>query len=447
MQLKVFFSYSRSDASVAAAVAEDIRSMGHAAWYDREVAGGQAWWNAILRQIRECDLFVFILTPRSLESQACRAEFSYASRLQKRILPVLCREGVKVNLLPPEFSAIQFVDYRAQDKQAAYAMVRALHSVPESAPLPHPLPAEPPVPTSYLGDLRAQIESDQELTLARQRDLLFELKRRLRDAESCEDALDLMRLLRGREELLASIAEEINAILDRRTQERNDEPAGHQAPAEENAVGYGSPPPEIDLTGGSKGLEALVKCVAATSQSWVLMAGEDRLSISLESGKLVLAAAVFRKAIQRFKAMGWSQASILKQRWGPYLLVIFTCGLALLHKQTRESFWRISVFVKRFSLSQQREAALEVMETFRVLSPNSTRLFNWQGRLTQGDYAVFRGIADAIKLGLNKMAEALSRNSNRKIVVAFCFHFPAAACSLSVGSFNLHRFGRFRCRI
>jgi hypothetical protein len=103
--------------------------------------------------------------------------------------------------------------------------------------------------------------------------------------------------------------------------------------------------------------------------------------------------------------------------------------------------------VKRFSLSQQREAALEVMETFRVLSPNSTRLFNWQGRLTQGDYAVFRGIADAIKLGLNKMAEALSRNSNRKIVVAFCFHFPAAACSLSVGSFNLHRFGRFRCRI
>jgi hypothetical protein len=54
--MKVFPSYSRSDASVAAAVGEDVRQMGCAVWYDREVAGEQAWWNAILRQIRESDL-------------------------------------------------------------------------------------------------------------------------------------------------------------------------------------------------------------------------------------------------------------------------------------------------------------------------------------------------------------------------------------------------------
>ncbi|MDP7357770.1 MAG: toll/interleukin-1 receptor domain-containing protein, partial [Pseudomonadales bacterium] len=119
-------------------------------WYDREVAGGHAWWNEILGQIRECDLFIFILTPKSLNSQACRAECTYASRLQKRVLPVLCHEGVKVNLLPPELSTIQFVDYRAQDKQAAFAMVKALDDVPEAVPLPDPPPTEPPVPISYL---------------------------------------------------------------------------------------------------------------------------------------------------------------------------------------------------------------------------------------------------------------------------------------------------------
>jgi hypothetical protein len=364
--------------------------MGHAAWYDREVAGGQAWWNAILRQIRECDLFIIILTPKSLESQACRAEHSYASRLQKTILPVLCRDGVKVNLLPPELSVIQFVDYRTQDKQAAYAMVRSLHGVPESAPLPDPLPPEPPVPISYLGDLRAQIESDQELTLAKQRDLLFELKRRLKDAESCEDALDLMRLLRGREELLATIAEEIDAILDHRKQERNNQPAGDHAPAEENAIGCHSPPCEIDLTGDSKGLEALVKCVAATSQSWVLTAAEARLSISLENGELVLVTAVFQfrggrfrggNLAQRFKARGWNPESRRKQRWAPLwapLLVGATYGLILLHKGARQSLLS-DVFAKRFSPSQQREAALEIVTAFRILSPDSTSLVASKG--------------------------------------------------------------------
>ena len=71
--MRVFLSYSRADASVAASVAEDVRQMGHTAWFDREVLGGQAWWSTILQQIRESDLYVLILTPQSLASQACRS--------------------------------------------------------------------------------------------------------------------------------------------------------------------------------------------------------------------------------------------------------------------------------------------------------------------------------------------------------------------------------------
>ncbi|HLH42239.1 MAG TPA: hypothetical protein VKV74_04575 [Bryobacteraceae bacterium] len=40
--MNVFLSYSRLTAATAAAVAKDIRKMGHAAWFDREVIGGQA---------------------------------------------------------------------------------------------------------------------------------------------------------------------------------------------------------------------------------------------------------------------------------------------------------------------------------------------------------------------------------------------------------------------
>ena len=42
-RMKVFLSYSRNDAAVAAAAGEDVRQMGHAVWYDREVTGGQSW--------------------------------------------------------------------------------------------------------------------------------------------------------------------------------------------------------------------------------------------------------------------------------------------------------------------------------------------------------------------------------------------------------------------
>ena len=36
-EMKVFLSYSRADAAVAAAVGEDVRQMGNAVWYDREL--------------------------------------------------------------------------------------------------------------------------------------------------------------------------------------------------------------------------------------------------------------------------------------------------------------------------------------------------------------------------------------------------------------------------
>jgi hypothetical protein len=279
---------------------------------------------------------------------------------------------------------IQFVDYRAQDKQAAYAMVKSLHGLPESAPLPDPLPPEPPVPISYLGDLRAQIEAEGELNLARQRDLLFELKRRLKDAESREDAVDLMRLLRGREELLATIAEEIDAILDHRKGERNHLP-GDNTSAKENLAGHDSSPYEIDLNGDGKGLEALVNSVVTTSRSYVLTAAGARISISSENGELVLVAAVFQfrggkfrggNIVQRFKARGWSPESTHKQRWAPLwapLLVGATYGLILLHKGARQSLLR-DLFVKRFSFSQRGEATLEIVAAFQILSPESTTL-------------------------------------------------------------------------
>ena len=99
-----------------------------------ELSGGQAWWDQILASIRDCDVFVFVLTPEALISTACKREFGYAADLGKPILPVLVSAGVSTNLLPPALSQIQFVDYRNQNRDATIRLARAFTTIPPPQP-------------------------------------------------------------------------------------------------------------------------------------------------------------------------------------------------------------------------------------------------------------------------------------------------------------------------
>jgi hypothetical protein len=425
--MNVFLSYSRLNAAIAAAVAEDIRHMGHTAWFDREVVGGQAWWSTILRQIRECDLCVLVLTPQLQDSHACRAEYTYALQLNRTILPVLCHDGVKINQLPPELSKIQYVDYRAQDKQAAFSIVKAIQAAPKPAPLPHPLPPEPPAPMSYLGDLRAQIDSDRDLNFQMQRDLLYEVKRRLSDRESAADARDLLRLLRSRQDLFANVAEEIDAILSGQLRSGGAgayssdkaKPESERRPFPESdsrrrTVRYaesapGSPPPlpgqanseqarcnpiqRSGLTGDIASLELLIKEVAMTSKSQALRRGEASVRISVSSNELSLVAS-FPSGLgnewRQLRNLDWNpveKGPRVAALIGFILLVIATYGLggeigafiillaigAMLVRKDFRDYLNLNRnrAVKRFPLSQARQAAESILQCFRVLGPES----------------------------------------------------------------------------
>jgi len=212
----VFVSYGRESSATAEALANDIRSLGHEAWFDQQLTGGQAWWNQILETVRNCDVFVFLLTPKSLRSTACMGEYGYAAALRKPILPVLIADGVSTNLLPPALSQIQFVDYRNQDRSAALRLARALATIPPSEPLPDPLPAPPDVPISYLGGVTEQIETRLGLSYEQQSALIVDLQRGLRDPETAADSRALLVRLRKRRDLLATIADEVDELLKMR---------------------------------------------------------------------------------------------------------------------------------------------------------------------------------------------------------------------------------------
>ena len=147
---KVFVSYSRTNLDVVNQLVDDLQAVGMSAWHDQTLTGGQRWWDNILANIRDCDIFIFALSRESWESEACRSELAYVCGLGKPILPVLVADGVNLNLLSAPLHEIQVTDYRGRDKAAAFALLKALNATPACAPLPDPLPPSPAVPVSYL---------------------------------------------------------------------------------------------------------------------------------------------------------------------------------------------------------------------------------------------------------------------------------------------------------
>jgi hypothetical protein len=171
----IFISYSRQSHEIARNLVADIQDLGYVVWMDKDLSGGQAWWDQILSVIRSSDIFVFLLDADGLNSTACQREFRYAAALGKPVLPVLVAEGISTNLLPPELSMLQFIDYKQRDKKSAFALARALAAVPPVTALPDPLPAPPEVPVSYLGGLTKKLETTSTLTYEEQSALLVDL--------------------------------------------------------------------------------------------------------------------------------------------------------------------------------------------------------------------------------------------------------------------------------
>ena len=94
MKYDVFVSYRRTDAFTANLVAEKLKALGYAVFFDVETLRGGVFNEQLYEVIRNCNDVVLVLPPNGLdrcvsEEDWIRKEICYAMEYQKNIIPVL----------------------------------------------------------------------------------------------------------------------------------------------------------------------------------------------------------------------------------------------------------------------------------------------------------------------------------------------------------------------
>ncbi len=113
--LDVFISYSRVDSDFARRLNEALQIQGKRTWFDQEsIATGSDFQQEIYQGIESSDVFVFVLSPESVNSPYCADEVEYAQGLHKRMVTVLHRP-IDTADLHPVLAKLQWLDFREHD--------------------------------------------------------------------------------------------------------------------------------------------------------------------------------------------------------------------------------------------------------------------------------------------------------------------------------------------
>ena len=87
---RVMISYSSRDSDFVDELVALLEERGVTPWVDKHgIKPGQKWHNELLKQLRECDVLVPVLSRPFLESDPCKMEVFIARSSGKRIVPIM----------------------------------------------------------------------------------------------------------------------------------------------------------------------------------------------------------------------------------------------------------------------------------------------------------------------------------------------------------------------
>lgn len=92
--MKIFISHSSKDKWAARRISEDLENLGANTFLDeKDIRTGESIDNSIKKNLKNCDDFLFLLSPSSLKSEWVLVELGGALALEKKIIPILLYVG------------------------------------------------------------------------------------------------------------------------------------------------------------------------------------------------------------------------------------------------------------------------------------------------------------------------------------------------------------------
>ena len=106
---RVFVSYSRKDITFVDRLGVELERKGVKPSIDRkDIFPAQDWQKRLHDMIAQSDTIIFVLSPDATESTSCSEEVEFASSLNKRFVPIVCRK-VSVKVVPYALRRLQFI--------------------------------------------------------------------------------------------------------------------------------------------------------------------------------------------------------------------------------------------------------------------------------------------------------------------------------------------------
>lgn len=172
---RLFISYARADAATVRELVVELRELGYDPFFDSDLTGGQRWWDTLLDRIENSDVFIPVISPDYVASEACYRETTWADALRLAFLP-LDVGGVDPSSCPRAIADANWVRY---DLEARTSLARLSHALRRITPGTRPavLPRRPEIPMTYFGELEREIAGN--LTWERQIVVIATLKGRL----------------------------------------------------------------------------------------------------------------------------------------------------------------------------------------------------------------------------------------------------------------------------
>jgi hypothetical protein len=112
----VFVSYSRKDGEIARKIVDELKQQDIDIWIDWEgIPPSGDWLTEIYKGIENSDVFLFVLSPDSLESRVCAEELEHAEKNGKKIIPVVVRKEFDFSIVPSIIAKLNWIFLKPDD--------------------------------------------------------------------------------------------------------------------------------------------------------------------------------------------------------------------------------------------------------------------------------------------------------------------------------------------